>query len=103
MATSTATRLTQSKRKAVLAQFEMARIREAAATTLNIRNLAPFLPYDLDRATLQLVAACDAITKIIVGELGIDGLGDPVGNLVLKESPVLPAAHQPKRVRENGR
>ncbi len=89
------TRIAQSK-KPVLAQYEMQRIREAAAATLNIRHLAPFLPYSLDRATLQLVAACDAIVQVIQGELGTNAEGEPEGNLILRASPNLPAAQQPK-------
>ena len=89
------TRITQSK-KPVLAQYEMERIREAAAATLNIRHLAPFLPYNLDRATLQLVAACDAICEIVQGSLGTSAEGEPEGDLVLRASKNLPAAHQPK-------
>lgn len=89
------TSLAQSK-KPLLGQLDLRCIREAADRTLNIRRVAPHLPRDLTRAELQLLAACDAICEIVQGEFGEDGLGEPVGNLALKESPSLPVAHQPK-------
>ncbi len=87
--------LAQSK-KPELAQYEMERIREAAAVTRNIRGMAPYLPRKLSRALLQLLFACDSIYEVIQGELGEDAAGHPIGNLTLRESPTLPAAHQPK-------
>ena len=58
---------------------------------------------DLTWKTLFCVAALlswrrsrTASWEIVKGELGEDGLGDPVGDLVLREVPGLPACHQPK-------
>ena len=98
---STATvRLAQSK-KPLLGQIDLRAVREASARIRNLHGAAPYLPRDLSRAELQLLALCDAICELVVGELGEDGNGDTVGGLRLQESPILPAAHQPK-LRENG-
>lgn len=91
----TETRISQRK-KPLLGQLDLRCVREAAARVLNIRGVAPYLPRDLSRSELQLLTACDAICEIVKGEFSEDGLGDPVGDLVLKESPNLPVAHQPR-------
>ena len=91
----TETRIAQSK-KPLLGQLDLRCIRDPAARILNIRGVAPYLPHSLTRAELQLLAACGAICEIVKGELGEDSLGEPVGDLVLRESPILPSAHQPK-------
>ena len=98
MTTATEYRISQ-KKKPDMAQFEMERIREAAAATLSIRDLAPFLPHDLSRAMLQVIAACDAIVEVIQGGLGTNSAGEPEGDLVLRESPNLPTAPQPIKLR----
>ncbi len=93
---STATvRLAQSK-KPLLGQLDLRCIREAAARILNLHEVAPYLPRDLSRAELQLLNLCEGICEIVKGELGEDAEGDPVGHLELRESPDLPAAHQPR-------
>ena len=86
----------------LLGQSDLRRIREAAARTLLGRRLAARLERRLSRAELQLLTACDAICAIVVGEYGEDGLGDPVGDLTLRERPGLPVAHQPKLTNGNG-
>ena len=97
----TETRIAQRK-KPLLGQLDLRCIREAAARILTLRGVAPYLPRDLSRAELQLLTACDAICEIVKGELGEDSLGDPVGDLVLREAHDLPAAHQPKLTGDNG-
>ena len=88
--------ITEVRRKPLLGQLDLRCIRDAAARTLLGRKLAERLERRLTRAELQLLTACDAICEIVVGEFGEDGLGDPVGDLRLRESPILPAAHQPR-------
>ena len=95
--------ITEVRRKPLLGQVDLRRIREAAARTLLGRGLATRLERRLSRAELQILALCDAICAVIVGELGEDGDGDTVGELVLRESAVLPAAHQPRLIGGNGR
>lgn len=98
------TTVSEARRKPLLGQLDLRCIREAAARTLLGRTLATRLERRLTRAELQLLVACDAICEIVNGELGEDGLGDPVGDLVLRESPILPSVHQPKlRLRGNGK
>lgn len=89
------TSLAQSK-KPLLSQLDLRCVRDPATRILNLRGVAPYLSHDLTRGELQLLAACDAVCELIQGELGEDSLGDPIGNLLLKESPTLPAAQLPK-------
>ena len=80
----------------LLGQLDLRCIHEAAARIRNLHGAAPYLPRNLNRGELQLLALCDAICGLVVGELGEDGLGDPVGDLVLREVPGLSVAHQLK-------
>ncbi|KKL85468.1 hypothetical protein LCGC14_1954420 [marine sediment metagenome] len=99
---TTATEQRIARREPLLGQLDLRLIREAAARTLLGRPLAARLERRLTRAELQLLTACDAITEIIRGEYGEDGLGDPVGDLTLRESAVFPVTHQPRLVGGNG-
>ena len=96
------TTATLVRRTPLFSQPDLRLIREAAARTLLGRPLAARLERRLTRAELQLLTACAAITEIIHGEYGSDGLGDPVGDLTLRESAALPAVHQPRLVGGNG-
>ncbi len=96
------TTATVVRREPLFGQLDLRLIRESAARTLLGRTLAARLDRRLTRAELQLLTACAAITEIIRGEYGEDGLGDPVGDLTLRESSVLPVAHQPKLTNGNG-
>jgi len=94
--------ITEVRRKPLLGQLDLRCIRDAAARTLLGRTLATRLERRLTRAELQLLTACDAICEIVVGEFGEDGLGDPVGDLTLRESPTLPSGHQLRLTNGNG-
>ena len=100
---TTATEKIITRREPLLGQLDLRCIREAAARIGHLRQAAPYLPRSLSCGELQLLAACDAITELIKGELGEDGLGDPVGDLALREVPGLPLCHQPRLVEGNGR
>ncbi len=100
MTTATQFKLAQ-RTEPVFSQFDLRYIHQAATRTLLGRRLSERLSRRLCRAELQLLAACAAIAEIIHGELGTDAEGDPVGDLRLKESPILPTNHQP-RLGENG-
>ncbi|KKM00504.1 hypothetical protein LCGC14_1803760 [marine sediment metagenome] len=91
-----------ARREPLLGQLDLRCIRDAAARIATLGGVAPDLPRNLTRAELQLLTACYAITEIIRGEYGEDGEGDPVGDLALRESPGLPAAHQPRLTNGNG-
>ena len=99
---TTATEQRIARREPLLGQLDLRCIRSAAGRIATLSGVAPNLPRNLTRAELQLLTACDAITEIIRGEYGEDGLGDPVGDLTLRESAVLPVAHQPRLVGGNG-
>jgi hypothetical protein len=101
MAAITETRIIRTKMP-LLGQLDLRCIRDAAARIVNIGGVASYLPRNLTRAELQLLNLCAAICEIVKGELGEDGLGDPAGDLVLRESPILPVAHQPKLTEGNG-
>lgn len=91
------------RREPLLGQLDLRCVREAAARILHLRRAAPYLPRGLSCAELQLIAACDAICGLVVGELGEDSNGDTVGDLRLREIPGLPVCHQPRLVGGNGR
>lgn len=95
MVTVQQARIAQQK-EPLFGQRDLRYIREVAGRTLIFRRMAGKLDRRLSRAELQLLTACDAICEVIKGELGEDGTGEPQGDLVLRESPILPAAHQPK-------
>ena len=97
------TTATELRREPLLGQLDLRCIRSAAGRIQSLHGAAPYLPRMLSRAELQILALCDAICAVIVGELGEDGDGDTVGDLRLQESPILPAAHQPRLVGGNGR
>lgn len=98
---TTATKMV-TRREPLLGQLDLRCIREAAARIGHLRQAAPYLPRGLSPAELQLLTACAAVTELIKGELGEDGLGDPVGDLALREVPGLPICHQP-RLEDNGK
>ncbi len=98
---STATFRVAQARFPLLGQHDLRNIRVAAVRILNLHGAAPYLPRNLSRAELQLLHLCEGICEIVKGELGEDGEGDTVGDLKLQESPILPAAHQP-RLEGNG-
>ncbi len=99
---TTATTEMVTRREPLLGQIDLRCIRSAAVRIVHLRGAAPHLPRALTCGELQLIAACDAIVEIVVGELGEDGNGDSVGDLVLREVPGLPVCHQP-RLEGNGR
>ena len=94
---------TEARQKPLLGQRDLRNIRDAATRIATISAVAPYLRRDLDRAELQLLALCGVVCEIIVGSLGEDREGDPVGDLVLKAQPIIPAAYKPKLVRGNGK
>ena len=93
---------TELRQKPLLGQRDLRGLREAAARIANIGDVALYLPRDLSRAELQLLALCGVVCEIVVGEFGKDGNGDPIGDLTLKARPQLPAVHQPRLTNGNG-
>ena len=98
----TATKASIARRSPLLGQVDLRCVREAAVRVLHLRGAASYLDRRLSCGELQLIAACDAICEIVVGELGEDANGDSVGDLVVREVPGLPLCHQP-RLGGNGR
>ena len=100
---TTATREMIARREPVFGQRDLRGVLEAATRTLLGRTLAARLERRLTRAELQLLTACDAINELIRGELGEDGDGDPVGDLLVREVPGLPTYHQLRLGGGNGK
>ena len=93
MTTATQFRLAQGT-EPLYGQFDLQGFRNTAYRILLGRKLAERLGRRLTRAQLQLIAIGDALSEIITAEYGEDAEGDPVGDLLLKESPVLRTSHQ---------
>ncbi len=87
----------------LLAQHDLRNILVAANRIRNISGVAPGLGRDLSRAERQLLSLAAVICEIIVGSLGEDGDGEPIGDLTLKAQPYVRAAYQPKLSGGNGR
>ncbi len=98
---TTATKMV-TRREPLLGQLDLRCIRSAAVRIVHLRGATPHLHRPLSHGELQLLAACDAIAQIVVGELGEDGDGDSVGDLAVRGVPGLPVCHQP-RLRGNGK
>ena len=98
---TTATKMV-TRREPLLGQLDLRCVRSAAVRILALRVAASYLDRHLSCGELQLLTACAAIVELVQGEYGEDGNGDTVGDLVLRESPILPAAHQPKLTEDNG-
>ena len=77
---------TQSK-SPLLAQYELRNILVAAARIRNIREMEPSLGRSLTDGERQLLALAGVICEIIVGTLGVDLDGEPLGDLVLRPQP----------------
>ena len=71
----------------LLGQHDLRCILVAAARIRNIREMEPSLGRRLTDGERQLLALCGVIPEIIVGALGVDGDGEPIGDLVLRAQP----------------
>ena len=100
MQTTATLRLSQSK-KPLLSQLDLRCIHGAAARIRELSGAAARLGRDLTPGERQLLAACDLIVEIVVGQLGEDADGLPVGDLTVRATPYAPDAYQPK-LRGNG-
>lgn len=85
-----------------LAQHDLRNLLVAAVRIRNISGVAPRLGRDLTRGERQLLSLAGVICEIIVGSLGVDGDGEPIGDLRLKAQPFVRATYQP-RLEGNGR
>ncbi len=86
----------------LLGQHDLRCILAAALRIRDVGGVAPRLGRDLSRAERQLLSLCGVISEIIVGSLGEDGEGEPVGDLTLRAQPYVRAAYQPKLSGGNG-
>ena len=90
--------------KPLYGQFDLRGFHNTAHRILLGRKLAERLGRRLTRAELQLIAVGDALNELIVGQLGEveeDEVIESVGDLQLRQSPILPTVHQP-RLGSNG-
>ena len=92
-----------TRREPLLGQHDLRNILVAANRIRNISGVAPRLGRDLSRAERQLLSLAAVICEIIVGSLGEDGDGEPIGDLTLKAQPYVQATYQPKLVGGNGK
>lgn len=84
-------------------QPDLRNILDAAARIVGRGKVAPRLHRNLCRWELQLLAVCGDIGEIVVGQLGRDLYGEPLGDLTLKAQPYVPAVYRPKlRPEDNG-
>ena len=92
---TTETSVTESKTP-LLAQHDLRCILVAANRIRHISQVAPRLGRDLSRAERQLLSLAAVVCEIIVGSLGEDADGEPIGDLTLKAQPYVRATYQPK-------
>ena len=90
---------TRAEKTPLLGQHDLRCILVAAARIRNIREMEPSLGRSLTDGERQLLALAGVISEIIVGTLGVDGDGEPVGDLVLLAQPY---ARRVSRSGENG-
>lgn len=87
-----------SSKKPLLAQHDLRNILSAAVRIRNIREMEPSLGRRLTDGERQLLALCGVVCELIQGTLGVDGDGEPVGDLTLRAQP-----YGRRQSRENGR
>ncbi len=95
----TTTQFKLAQRAELYGQFDFRGFHNTAQRILLGRKLAERLGRRLTRAELQLIAVGDALNELVQGEFGEveeDEMLDPVGDLTLKEHPILPTTHQPR-------
>lgn len=105
MTTATEARIAQ-RPEPLFTQFDLRYIREAAARTRRLIELAEGMGRRLSRAELQLFMVSSAVCEIVRGQWGEevqDGMAESIGDLVLRQVPGLPVAHQLGLVEGNGK
>ncbi len=92
--------------KPLYGQFDLRGFHNTAHRILLGRKLAERLGRRLTKAELQLIAVGDALNELVVGQLGEleeDEMIEGVGDLKLRESPILPTIHHPRLMSGNGK
>ena len=92
----TATEESTTRTKPLLSQPDLRNIFTAAKRVLDLSEVAPHLGRSLTRGERQLLSLCHVVAEMIVGSLGSDADGEPVGDLTLRAQPYVQATYQPR-------